>query len=237
MDKLKKFIEDNHNLVEEYHKCYYERYGVKDWREQIRILFVNALSAGGEGKISEKSNTIQKFEEILQKMKSPTYTELLTAFDCENYQKLFEKINLFEQMGAKKSALFLRDILFFQNIINEVPKDLMTRYLVPVDRVIVRTINSIFNKTFIPNQIKTFNEINQLAKEIFPNRPIFLEDLWFWGRFYRCKENKKSSIPFCKFNKDLLIIDINVTKEYRNKLIQFSDKQNNCPFQDICSRW
>jgi hypothetical protein len=239
MEKLKKIIENNHSLVEGYYHCYYKRYREQDWKEQLRILFLNALSAGGEGEISKKAESIKKFEKHIEKMRSPTYKDLLIAFNVRNYKELFKKFKSkkFPQIGAKKSALFLRDILFFNNIIQKIPQNLIKEYLVPVDRVIVRTVNSIFDKNYVLGHTNTFDEVNNLAKQLFPDKPILLEDLWFWGRFYRCKENKKSKIHYCKFNEDLLSVDINVTKDYRMKLIDFSKKQKECPFKEICSKY
>lgn len=237
MEKFRSFILNNHSLVKEYYDCYYKRYKENNWKEKLRILFVNALSSGRDGKVSEKSKTIQEFEIMVNTMNSPHYKELLNRFHCTNYYDLFESFKKFDQVGPKKSALFLRDILFFDNVIKYTPINLKKELLVPVDRVIVRTMNSIFSENYNPDRIKTFNEINNRAKVIFPEQPIYLEDLWFWGRFYRCKENESSSIPFCEFNKDLLIIDINVTKRYREKLLKFSYKNKKCPFKNICSHY
>ena len=57
-------------------------------------------------------------------------------------------------------------------------------------------INSIFGKTFKQNNEKTFKAVNELAKDVFGSEPILMEDLWFWGRFYVCKEDagKKASL-------------------------------------------
>jgi len=234
-EKLKQFIQQNHQIVREYYLCYYNRYKEKDFKEQLRILFVNALSAGGEGKISEKALSIQLFENKINAMTKPTYSELLRVFNSKSYLNLFESFKKFNQMGPKKSALFLRDIFYFENIILECPIDFKKQFLVPIDRVITRTINSIFNERYTQNN--AFNEINKLSKIIFPNEPILLEDFWFWGRFYRCIEDKiNENIPYCKFNKDLLEIDINVTKEYRKKLLEFANNHINCPFKEICQK-
>jgi len=235
--KIKQFIQQNHNLVEDYYLCYYNRYKEKDFKEQLRILFVNALSAGGEGKISQKASSIRNFESKINEMNKCTYSELLKVFNASSYPELFEYLKTFKQMGPKKSALFLRDIFYFKNIIKEYPTDLKKQFLVPVDRVITRTVNSIFNKKYIPNSDNTFKDINMLSKIIFPNEPILLEDLWFWGRFYRCKEEKANKdIPYCEFNKDLLYVDKDVTKEYRKKMLEFANNHKDCPFKEICSK-
>ena len=234
---LKQFIQKNHNLVKEYYLCYYNRYREEDFKEQLRILFVNALSAGGEGKISQKASSICLFEEKVNKMNKCTYSELLRVFNVGSYLKLNESLKMFKQMGPKKSALFLRDIFYFENIIKEYPIDLKKQFLVPVDRVITRTVNSIFNKKYIPNSDNAFREINILSKIVFPNEPILLEDLWFWGRFYRCKEEKANKdIPYCEFNKELLNVDKDVTKEYREKMLEFANNHKNCPFKEICKK-
>lgn len=170
-------------------------------------------------------------------MIEPTFNEFLKAFNSKSYLDLFQTFKNFEQMGPKKSALFLRDIFYFGNIISNVPSNLKKEYIVPVDRVIVRTVNSIFNRSYIPNYERTFREINKLASNIFPDEPILLEDFWFWGRFYRCKckENKiNNDIPYCKFNEDLLTIDINITKEFRSRILDFIRNHKECPFKNIC---
>lgn len=234
-EKIKIFIQKNHNIVKEYYMCYYNRYKENDFKEQLRILFVNALSAGGEGKVSEKANSIRSFENKIQNMEKPTYSELLRVFDVKSYNELFTSFKKFNQMGPKKSALFLRDIFYFDNIIIDCPTDLKKQFIVPVDRVIIRTISSIYNKKY--TETKAFDEINKLSKIIFPEEPILLEDFWFWGRFYRCKVGKiNSNIPYCKFNKDLLDINIDVTKEYRKKLYNFADNNKDCPFKEVCDK-
>lgn len=235
-EKLKQFIQKNHNLVKEYYLSYYSRYKDENFKEQLRILFVNALSAGGEGKISQKASSIRLFETNINKMKESTYSELLKAFNSSSYSTLFESLKKFEQMGPKKSALFLRDIFYFDNIILECPIDLKKQFFIPVDRVIIRTINSIFDKKYVAGD-KSFEDINLLSKTIFPDEPILLEDLWFWGRFYRCIEQKTNkNIPYCKFNGDLLDVDINVTKDYREKFFEFGNNHIDCPFREICQK-
>ncbi len=231
---IQRFIKKNHFFVESYYQCYYKRYKENDWKEQLRILFLNALSSEGQGNLTAKGETIKEFENCINKMNSPTYMELLKVFDAKDYLDLFNKLKSLKQIASKKSALILRDILFFGNIIEDVPSDIKKQYLVPVDRVIIRTINSLFEKKY-KNGEKSFIEINDLAKDIFPDEPILLEDLWFWGRFYRCKEDKKG-IPFCRANHSLLLIDTNVTKEFRNELLSFFNKQKECPFKEICLR-
>jgi len=234
-ERIKQFIHKNHNLVREYYDCYYKRYKDVDFKEQLRILFVNALSAGGEGKISDKASSIRLFESKIKEMHKPTYHELLRVFNVRSYQELFESFKKFKQMGPKKSALFLRDIFYFENIILECPVDFKKKFFVPVDRVILRTMNSIFPRSYaLP---KAFDEINKLSKTIFPDEPILMEDFWFWGRFYRCKEEKENNkIPYCKFNEDLLYVDKDVTKEYRKKMIEFAKSHVNCPFKEICNK-
>lgn len=219
----------------DYHLCYYRRYKeIEDFKEQLRLLFVNALDAGGVGKIKEKAKSIRDFENKINEMSKCTYSELLHAFESNSYDELFESFKKFNQVGPKKAALFLRDI-FYSKTISECPTDLKTKLLVPVDIVITRTINSLFDKKDI--LAKPFDKINELSKkEIFPEEPILLEDLWFWGRFYRCgEEDEKKDIPYCEFNYDLLEVDLNVTKEYRKKLLEFANNHRNCPFKEICT--
>ena len=172
--KIKQFIQQNHDLVKEYYSCYYNRYKEENFKEQLRILFVNALSAGGIGKITEKASTIRLFESKISKMNKPTYSEFLKAFDAKSYLDLFESLKKFRQMGPKKSALFLRDIFYFDNIILECPRDLKKHFLIPVDRVIIRTIRSLYPEIYF--KTKSFEKINELGKEIFPDEPILLED-------------------------------------------------------------
>lgn len=236
---LADYINSNHFLVEEYHKSYCWRYEVKDdFKEQLRILFVNALNAGGQGKIEAKAHSINTFAGIIDGMKNPTYRELLRIFSAKSYLDLFESFSKrYGQMKNKKAALFLRDVLYFNNVITEVPAEEIKNLLVPVDRVITRTISSIFNEKY-KTPTEAFNRINVIAKRIFHEKPILLEDLWFWGRFYRCKENEQdgdqTSIPYCEFNQALLDVDANVTRPYRDKLNQFVSQNKKCPFGEIC---
>jgi hypothetical protein len=235
MEELKKFINKNHYLVDQYHYCYFSNYITSNWRENIRICLLTSLNSGGIGKISEKVETIRIVEEKIKRMKNQNYEELLKVFNCTSYKHLFEKLKNLNQLGPKKSALFLRDILYFKNIIKNIPKNLQKKYLVPVDRVITRLINSLLDKNLKTDK-KGFEEINNIAKKIFPNNPILLEDLWFWGRFYRCREDKKSNIPFCKFNKDLLEIDLYISQKFRETLLFFAKEHLECPFKNFCSK-
>lgn len=235
MDDLIQFITAHHEIVVKYQKCYYNRYKEKeDWKEHLRILFINALNAGGEGKVTEKAESIKRLEENITKMKSPTYGDLLLSFEANNYTELFNELRRFKQIGPKKSALFLRDILYLTDTIQEVPHHSVSEYFVPVDRVIVRMVNSLFDRDYVAGRNYTFYDINKLAKQLFPHEPILLDDLWFWGRFYRCDDSKISRPYYCKFNEDLLAMDINVTKEYRNMLMMFGKKHTCCPFRKFC---
>lgn len=236
-DFVRKFIEENHKeYVEGYYRCYYDRYKADDWREQLRILFLDSLGSGEKGNIDQKAKSIKEFEETIKKMEDKTYEELKAAFDAESYSALFKELKKYKQIGNKKAALFLRNILYFDNIIAGVPCPEKKLFYVPVDKVIVRTVNSIFGKDYKPDTEKAFNGINEMAKEIFDDkRPILLEDLWFWGRFYRCPEKRNSYSP-CKFNEPLLSIDIFVTEQYRKKLLTFGEEANRqCPFFEICN--
>jgi len=229
------FIKKNHKLVHDYYFCYYRRYKEDHWQEQLRILFVNALNAGGTGMLGSKAESIQLFEEKVKEMKKPTYAELSRVFDAKSYYDLFKAFKDFKQIGPKKAALFLRDIFYFSNIIENVPPSLKNELLIPVDIVKTRTVNSIFHENYKSGNKKAFNEINDLAKKIFPDKPILLEDLWFWGRFYRCIEDvQKKGVPYCGFNKSLLAVDINSTPDFRKNLLKFSETNKGCPFYKIC---
>lgn len=247
--RIKKFIENkkNHKLVKEYYEGYFKRYKENDWKEQLRILFVMALSSGRGGNIDAKAESIEKFYKKVQDMNKKTYKEFLRVFNAKGYPELFEKFKSkdYPQIRGKTSALFLRDIFYFKDKIIQGVPNLKEKFIVPVDRVIIRTVNSIFNTGYKKDvNERSFEGINSLAEKIFKNKPILLEDLWFWGRFYRCKEAKKKGSkkkkgnppPYCKFNKNLLIVDANVTEEYRKKLLEFGEKDKNkkCPFIEIC---
>jgi hypothetical protein len=231
-DRIRQFIQENHTLVKEYHLCYHARYKEIDFKEQLRILFVNAISAGGQGGINQKADSIREFKSKIDDMKNKTWDELLRVFDVKSYQELFKSLKKFKQMKSKKSALFLRDILYFDDVISEFPPNLKKELLVPVDEVIRRTINSLFDRKY--TEYNAFDEITELSKEIFPDEPILLEDLWFWGRFYCRKDEKNNVVRPCEFNENLLEVDENVTKDYREKLLKFADTHLECPFENVC---
>lgn len=235
-DFLRTFIKKNHSLVMEYHRCHYNRHKVAAWKEQLRVQFVGALDAGGIGRITEKAASIEEFVSKIQNMKTYTYEELKRVFDAKSYDALFSALanKKFKQMAKKKAALFLRDILYLHDITIQ-PIEVRD-FKVPVDKVIKRIMDSIYpSGNYMENA--SFESINQKAKKIFPNEPILLDDLWFWGHFYRCKEEGESKVdrmPLCSFNCALLTVDIDVTKKYRDKLNKFADKNPKCPLQTIC---
>ena len=104
-------------------------------------------------------------------------------------------------------------------------------------RVILRTVNSIYRRSYGP---RDFMKVNEVAIRIFPDEPMLLEHLWFWGRFYRCKEVSEKNIgrpgvPYCAFNRNLLAIDKNVTREYRARLLHFAEQHGACLFKQICA--
>ena len=110
-EKLREFIKSNHDLVKGYYNCYYDRFKEDDWNEQLRILFVNALSAGGEGKVGSKAESIEKFERII--LYCPTYRD-----DHSLRFPISEKeLNDLEKLLQESNSLFLmKGHYFVQNI-------------------------------------------------------------------------------------------------------------------------
>lgn len=238
--ELARFIRNNRNLVEAYYACCYSKYqNGRDWKEQLRNLFLGALSSGQQSRIDGIAASIELFEAKVSKMQSPTYEELKRAFGATTYRHLFEEFSSkkYKQMGSKKAALFLRDVLYFGYGLAEKPISEMTELLVPVDRVIIRTMNAIFARDYEPGD---FMHINEVAQKTFPDEPMLLEHLWFWGRFYRCKDRigkgkNPSGVPYCEFNRNLLMIDGNVTRDYRLRLLNFAEQNKTCPIKCICA--
>ncbi len=235
-EKLNKFIRENHDFVREYFLCYLRRYREDDFKELLRLLFVDSLNARGYRKIGQKPESVKLFEQKIGGMKEPSYKELLGVFNAKDYNSLFDAVDEFKEIGPKGAALFLRNILYFGTIFQDVPSDIQKRLCVPVERVIIRTINSLFSAQYKAGN-KTFNKINDIAKEIFPTEPILLEDLWFWQRLYRCPEKnvqEKQNITYCKFNENLMVMDTFITKQFRERILDLGKTHSDCPFKEVC---
>ena len=113
------------------------------------------------------------FTAKIDDMKAPTFHEFLRIFSAKSYVELFEKLQVYAQMKQKKAALFLRDVLYFYKIITGVPEEERKNIQVPIDRVITRTISSIYGLEFKTPTV-AFQQINEIAKRIFPQELLLL---------------------------------------------------------------
>ena len=115
-EKLKEFVKNNHYFVEKYYDCYFKKSKENNWKEQLRFLFLDAINSSGEGNVNNKADSIEKFEKNIKNMKNNTFDELLSVFKTKNYKELFEKLKgkEFKGIGDKISALFLRNVLYFE---------------------------------------------------------------------------------------------------------------------------
>lgn len=220
--ELLKFFNDTHRIVKEYHELWFRRETIlcDDAKSRLRVLFIDALNAGGGGgNINAKSKAVETFDKRIKRLKGKKirYSMLTEALlgeekklSKESIKALFDhltnkknKEDTYEQMGKKKAALFLRHILDTgaKEIFLDVKHSDARPYLiVPVDRVVRAVFNKYFNKKF--TAIKLQKElITRYKKE-----SMLCEDAWFWGHFTIDRRDRK--IEFRKEgNTELLSLD------------------------------
>ncbi len=213
--KIIDFLEFNKDV-----KCDLERFfnsailsNESNAKEKIRILYNNAISAGGGNSLTKNGESCKKFYSSLSSLGEDLQIELKDFYNCfdstiNSFASLFSYIcKKCLNFGPKKSALFLKNIDWIQNHIDPKQK-IFNNYnvdikdlMIPVDNVIV----TILNKILFPSnsnqldQYEDFKLINEFFKEKLNDRFMLIEDLWFWG-YFSTMGNRKNRI--IKFNMD-----------------------------------
>jgi len=195
MDKaLKDFIKDNDEIPVTYWQLCYRRFTCASETpyERLRAVFLDAIAAsGGQVNLDDELEAVLLFHERInqcfknnQRSDFHEFCKILIGSEFEKEEtirKLWEAFDGFPQIGEKKSAMIIKNIVLFSedDIFYNIDREMYKEYLiVPVDRVVRILCRTIYNEPEL-----NFNEINEIANKEFPGNPILLDDLWFWGHF------------------------------------------------------
>lgn len=199
LEKLKNFVLDNHHIVMYYHRRYY-RYATcftETPYDRIRALFLNALEASGVRiPLDDKYSTLKYFSEKISPLKNSERFSFESFARCfyanfnspDEIQSLSEALindSKLRQFGKKKANLFLKELVLLTKgeVFKGFHADVYLPYLrIPIDAVIRKAYWHL-QKLPKPYSQKYDDEIQRFGNELFPNRPIYLDDLWFWGHF------------------------------------------------------
>jgi len=217
--QLKNFIEINHHIVMSYHARYYQYITcfAETRYDRIRSLFLNALeAAGGSVPLDAKYVSYKYFSETIESLKKKNrlafkdFAEcFMHNFDAPNkisvLSKTFINDSRLPQFGIKKANMFIKELLMVagNDIFDDDNEKYISHLIVPIDSV-VRKVYMKLQKLKKKNSICDEN-IHEFARELFPQKPILLDDLWFWGHF--------------TFNKERLLSEANIPMIYTDKLL------------------
>jgi len=238
--QLKNFLETNHHIVMSYHARYYQYITcfAETKYDRIRSLFLNALeAAGGAVPLDAKHESYKYFSEKIESLKKKKrlafkdFAEcFMHNFDAPNKITVLSKtfINDYRlpQFGIKKANMFIKELLMVagNDIFDDDNEKYISHLIVPIDSV-VRKVYMKLQKLKEKSSICDEN-IHEFARETFPQKPIFLDDLWFWGHFTFNKEQllSEANIPMIYTDK---LLDENFVKKYKlitklNKFIEIA---------------
>jgi hypothetical protein len=217
--QLKNFIETNHHIAMRYHARNYQYITCfsETKYERIQSLFFNALvAAGGPIPLDAKYVSYKYFSEKIESLKRKKrlafkdFAEcFMHDFDAPNkitvLSKTFINDSKLPQFGIKKANLFIKELLMVagNDIFDDDNEKYISHLIIPIDSVI-RKVYRKLQKLKEESKIRDEN-IHEFARELFPQKPIFLDDLWFWGHF--------------TFNKELLLSEANIPMVYTDKLL------------------
>ena len=226
----------------EYHKRYYSRSiaGVNNKIEIIRLLLINSLEAAGSNPpLDAKRKCIENIMQNINCLKNKnnfTFDDFISCFvdsnnksaDIKKLRDALARSSKFPHLGVKKSNLFLKELVLLagSNIFANFKKQKYIKHLeVPVDKVIRMVYYRLKNKKHVNNNKKD-SEIQKFAKELFPDNPIFFDDVWFWGHFTIERNN------FAGINEAKLVSDKYLDQKYierkqlRKKFKEFTNLIN-----------
>lgn len=219
--KLLNFLRDNHSLTKRYHSQSFIEKTVlcRDARSKIIILFIHALNASNAGgNLDNKGLAIEKIIEVTanlvgDKLTFSSFTKAVTGKPYnepskESVDALFHTlINNYRQVGHKKAALFLRDLLYTgaEDIFTDVSSNkIWPLLIVPVDKVIADLLGRYYKK-----DMKNDEWNDYLIKECGDDH-MYYEDLWFWGHF-GTKVSKKGRSVERGSNEAMFLMDTIMT--------------------------
>lgn len=220
--KLLNFLRDNHSLTKGYHSQSFIEKTVlcKDARSKIIILFIHALNASNAGgNLDNKGLAIEKLIEVTanlvgDKLTFSSFTKAVTGKPCNEPSKeavdaVFNKLvsKDYPQVGRKKAALFLRDLLYTgaEDIFTDVSSNkIWPMLIVPVDKVIADLLGRYYKK-----DMKNDEWNGYLIKECGDDH-MYYEDLWFWGHF-GTKVSKKGRSVERNGNEAMIMMDTIMT--------------------------
>lgn len=153
MDKaLKDFIKVNDEIPVTYWQLCYKRFTcvAETPYEKLRAVFLDAIDAsGGQTKLDDKLDSICRFHEKINKCFNNNqrsdfhdFCKILIGSEFEKDEtiiKLRKAFDGFRQIGEKKSAMIIKNIILFSedDIFYNIDREMYKKYLiVPVDRVL-----------------------------------------------------------------------------------------------------
>ncbi|MEI7961107.1 MAG: hypothetical protein WCI04_02115 [archaeon] len=238
LNRILMFLKNNSNYPEEYNRKFTLKVigGSSSLNEKLRALFISTMSSGAGRNLTATGKSAKNFFNKTKQFGSEkgNFKEFLQCFDKEitDFSDLFEYFTVkakkdFPHLGKKKTALFIRDL----NTLND---KLFTNYAVvkgelriPVDIVISIMLNKIMRlsgKDIIKAE-RDFDLVNEFAKKAYPENPLLIEDLWFWGYFNQTGAGHNRVIGF---NEDKYYSDqcLFPQQELENKFKEFSKLVN-----------
>jgi len=222
LNQLRTFVNDNHHIVMKYHDRYYKclTYCAKTKYRMIELLFLSALdAAGGAVPIDAKYQCLNNFRiklSPLKKKDSLSFNVMAKLFfrdyhspaDIQRLSKYLIDSPDYPHLGNKKANLFIKELVVLggSNIFHNFNMiDFLPHLQVPIDSVIRKVYWSLLR---VPDKIDASHDekIQDLAKQLFPDAPIYFDDLWFWGHF--------------SFKKDQLLSKANIAMIYTDRYIE-----------------
>lgn len=195
------FLKENHHIPKTYLKRYYRKETAlcNNAREKLRTLFIFALNASNAGSNLDKgAETVKDFSNKISSIGTSSKVSFVELCDivmenkCTSSNKgtlvydFYTHLKHYKQIGHKKSAMFLRDVLYIggNDLFTDVNvDDWFQSLIIPVDRVVRLLLTKYFNLPTSNDEDLSIGIRNNL-----PDKHMYFEDLWFWGHFALKKE-------------------------------------------------
>lgn len=198
-DRCIEFLRENKKTVEKFHHRALSKLlsADKAAKHRLYFLFIDCLGAAGARNLTGTAKASNKFLKTLEKFglnETISFKKFASEIGAkpEDTEGVFKILagGSFSHFGAKKAALFMRQIAQCQSCAElRIFSDLKSRdvyQLIPLDVIIADLCSQILGLDevrFKPG--RDFKDFNKWARDTLKEKDDYMlfEHLWFWGYF------------------------------------------------------
>jgi hypothetical protein len=196
-EQLKRFLLQHHSRVQKYHLAalwpviHESQASAKTRIEWLMLKTID--EAGGNPPLDDKTRAIRDVRVWMANLPDSRHLRFqafchAVGVDEEDPEPLLaqlrSKLMELRQVNYKKADLFLRDVVIHlgPGIFEDLDEGALAPHLqIPVDTVHRQVFGLFHDRESVKNVSDA--HIRNWATRLFPEKPIQMDDLWFWGHF------------------------------------------------------